>query len=243
MHLVYNIYLITAEAGGVDGLVSQVPDIVHAVVGGGVHLGHIQHAALVDAPADLALATGVAVFGRVGAVDGLGKNFGAGGLAGAPGAGEQVGVADMAGAHLVAQGGDDGGLAHHVLKAAGPVFAVKRAVQRPISPFSKHKKTDKPLRCSAYGCRLSAAHRANHLMLLGSPPDMVHGALSHRAHIRMPNSAVRLCPYSTIIIYPGPDCNSFSPAGERRGGPGPEKGTEKPGKIPQKPCARGTALL
>ena len=26
-------------------------------------------------------------------------------------------------------------------------------------------------------------------MLLGSPPDMVHGSLSHRARIRMPNSA------------------------------------------------------
>ena len=29
---------------------------------------------------------------------------------------------------------------------------------------------------------MPAAHRAYHLMLLGSPPDMVHGAPSHRAH-------------------------------------------------------------
>ena len=28
----------------------------------------------------------------------------------------------------------------------------------------------------------TAAHLADRLMLLGSPPDMVHGALSHRTH-------------------------------------------------------------
>ena len=31
--------------------------------------------------------------------------------------------------------------------------------------------------------RLAAAHRIIRLMLLGSPPDMVHGALSHRARL------------------------------------------------------------
>lgn len=34
-------------------------------------------------------------------------------------------------------------------------------------------------------CRLAAAHETVRLMLLGLPPDMVHGALSHRTHRRM----------------------------------------------------------
>lgn len=33
------------------------------------------------------------------------------------------------------------------------------------------------------GCRLPAAHKALRLMLLGSPPDMVHETSSHRIHI------------------------------------------------------------
>jgi len=31
-------------------------------------------------------------------------------------------------------------------------------------------------------------------MLLGSPPDMVHAAPAHGAHIRMQNSAMLPCP-------------------------------------------------
>lgn len=30
-------------------------------------------------------------------------------------------------------------------------------------------------------CRLAAAHKTNRLMLLGLPPDMVHGVSLHRA--------------------------------------------------------------
>ncbi len=30
-------------------------------------------------------------------------------------------------------------------------------------------------------CRLAAAHETNRLMLLGLPPDMVHGVSLHRA--------------------------------------------------------------
>ena len=34
------------------------------------------------------------------------------------------------------------------------------------------------------------AHEKHRLMLLGSPPDMVHRAPAHGAHIRMQNSAI-----------------------------------------------------
>ncbi len=41
-----------------------------------------------------------------------------------------------------------------------------------------------------YGNRLAAAHRAIRLMLLGSPPDMVHSALLHR-----------VCPHNRKHLY------------------------------------------
>ena len=61
---------------------------------------------------------------RVLAVHRPGQNLGAGGLAGAPGAGEEVGVAQPSGGHLTLEGFGDVSLAHHVVKGAGPPFAV-----------------------------------------------------------------------------------------------------------------------
>ena len=64
-------------------------------------------------------------------------------------------------------------------------LAVQRPIHLRIAPFPPVFTTKNgqarggfppPLRCLAYGCRLPAALGADHLMLLGSPPDMVHGA-------------------------------------------------------------------
>ena len=77
VHLVDDIYLIMTGAGGVGCFITQITDIVHAVVGGRVHLHHVQNAAVVDAPADLALTAGVTVLGMQ-AVDCLGKDLGTG---------------------------------------------------------------------------------------------------------------------------------------------------------------------
>ena len=214
MHLVDDVHLIGADAGRISRLIPQVADVVHAVVGGGVDLHHVQDGTVVDAPAHLALAAGVAAL-VVGAVDCLGENLGAGGLAGTAGAGEQIGMAHTVGCDLVLQRGHDVLLTHHVLKAAGPPFAVQCPVHAG-TPFGKYYKkrtgpqrnAPPPLRRSAYGCRLTAAHAADHLMLLGSPPDMVHGASSRRARIRMPNSArFWLCPNRYIIHKTFSKCN------------------------------------
>ena len=123
VHLVDDVYLVPAGAGGVGGLVPQVPDVVHAVVGGGIHLHHVQQAAVVDAFADLALPAGVSV-DRMQAVYRLGKDLGAGGLAGAPDAGKKVGVSHPVCGDLVFQGGDDGTLPHHIFKPLGSPLAV-----------------------------------------------------------------------------------------------------------------------
>ena len=231
VHLVDDVYLIVAGAGGVGRLVPQIADIVHAVVGGGVHLHHVQDAAVVDAPAGLALAAGVAPHG-VQAVDRLGENLGAGGLAGAPDAGEQIGMAHPPGGHLVFQRRHDGPLAHHVLEPLGPPFAIERTVHPPASSPGKMTENKKSgsaagltpaLRNSAYGCRLTETHRAHHLRLLGSPPDLVRRgpvvqdphpyaeprskALSDRKH-----KSVALCAFS-IVPYSGGKCKGiYTPA-------------------------------
>ena len=123
VHLIDDVYLIMAGAGGIGCLVPQVADVVHAVVGGSVHLHHIEDTAVVDAFADLALAAGVAILGME-AVDRLGKDLGAGGLAGAAHAGEKVGVAHAARRHLIAQCCDDATLCDDVLEPLRSPFAV-----------------------------------------------------------------------------------------------------------------------
>ena len=135
MHLVDDIYLIMTGAGGVGRFITQITDIVHAVVGGRVHLHHVQNAAVVDASADLALTAGVTVLGMQ-AVDCLGKDLGTGGLAGAAHAGKQISVAHTACGDLVAQCGHDAALGHHILKPLGPPLAVQGSIHL-LLPFQQ----------------------------------------------------------------------------------------------------------
>ena len=154
VHLVDDIHLILAGAGSVGGLVPQVADIIHAVVGGCVHLHHVQQAAVVDAFADLALPAGVATL-RVQAVDRLGKNFGAGGLAGAAHAGKQIRMAYTPCGDLVFQGGHDSTLAHHILKPLGSPFAVKCTIHGDVSPFPAFAAKIKGQRSTGFCPRLA----------------------------------------------------------------------------------------
>ena len=123
MHLVDDVHFIFADRRQVGNFVAQVADIVNAVVGGSVHLDDIHDGAGVNTLANFTFAAGIGA-GGVQAVDSLGKNFGAGGLAGAARAGEQVGMADTPGCNLVLQGRDDGRLAYDVGKALGTPFAI-----------------------------------------------------------------------------------------------------------------------
>ena len=62
-------------------------------------------------------------------VDCLGQDFGAGGLAGAPGTSEQIGVGQPIGAQLIFQRGGHLILAENIGKGPGPPFAVKHLIQ------------------------------------------------------------------------------------------------------------------
>ena len=53
-----------------------------------------------------------------------GQDLGTGGLAGAPGASEQIGVGEPVPRHLLLEGVGNVALPHHVVKGAGPPLAV-----------------------------------------------------------------------------------------------------------------------
>ena len=91
----------------------QVAHGVDAVVGGGVELVDVERRAPGDLHARRADTARLAVV-EVGAVEGLGQDAGRRGLAGAPGAAEQVGVGHPAVPHGVAQGQDHVVLAAHL---------------------------------------------------------------------------------------------------------------------------------
>ena len=76
------------------------------------------------APAGGAAVAGVAVL-RIFAVHGLGQNFGAGRLAGAARAREQIGMAQAAGLELILQSLGHALLADDVVKGLRAVFAVR----------------------------------------------------------------------------------------------------------------------
>ena len=123
VHLVDDEHALFDLRGGVARLVAQVADVVHAVVRGRVDLGHVEHRAVQDAAARRALVARVAVH-RVLAVDRARQDLGAGGLARAARAGEQVGMAQPPGLELRAQGIRDMLLADHVCKRLRPPLAV-----------------------------------------------------------------------------------------------------------------------
>jgi len=114
--------------GRVDRVVAQGADVVDAVVGGAVQLHPVHDGGVLDAQTGGTLAAGVAVDG-IFTVDGLGQNFGAGGLARSAGANKEVSVGQPAGLHLIFQGLRDMLLTHDLVEGLGTPLAVKRLIQ------------------------------------------------------------------------------------------------------------------
>ncbi len=132
VHFVDDIYFIAASAGGVGGFVTQVADVVDAVVRGGVHLDHVENATIVDAAARLTHAAGVATV-RIGAVDRLCKDFSTRGFARAAHPRKEVGMPDMTAGNLILQCGDDCLLPDNVGKAQRSPFAIQRTIHKATS--------------------------------------------------------------------------------------------------------------
>ena len=140
MHLVDDIHALFDLRRGIDGVVAQSTDAVHAVIRGGVDLQHVHARARIDAPAGGAAVAGVAVL-RIFAVHGLGQNFSAGRLAGAARAREQIGMAQAAGLELILQSLGHALLTDDVVKGLRAVFAVKCLIHVIISQCIVYAKT------------------------------------------------------------------------------------------------------
>ena len=199
MHLVDDVDLVLADRRQIGYLVAQVADVINAVVRRGVHLDDVHDGAGVNALTNFTLAAGVGA-GGVQAVDRLGKDLGAGRLAGAAGAGEQIRMADAPGRNLVLQGRDDGRLANHVRKALGTPFSIQGTVHR-LTSCKATKTAGRARGCAALrtDAGLTAAPGKRRLMLLGSPPDMVHRLPARGTCICTRNSAIQPCPL--LVLY------------------------------------------
>ena len=133
MHFVDYVNPFAHGRGGVNSLVAYSADVVDAVIGGGVDLDHVEDGARKYAAAGGALVAGLAADG-VFAVYGAGEDLGAGGLAGASRADEEVSVGGASGLHLAAESSRYMLLTHHVFKAEGTVFAVKGLIHKQRLP-------------------------------------------------------------------------------------------------------------
>ena len=127
MHLVDDIHALAHVGGGEHRLVAQGAHVVHAVVGRGVELDHVEDRPVVDAAAGGALIARIAV-DRMLAVDRLGQDFGAGSLAGAARADEQVGMGQPSRLDLLFQRLGNMLLTDNVVKRLRPVFAVESLI-------------------------------------------------------------------------------------------------------------------
>ena len=156
MHFVDDIGTQTESGGGVIDLLPDLSDVVHAVVGSGVDFRYIHGRIFQHGPAVFTLVAGIAVH-RGKTVGRPGQNFGAGGLAGAPGAGEEIGMGQPPGLDLGLEGGGDVLLAHHIVKGDGSPFAIKGLMRHESSlpRKQKHKRKNKKQR------RLPRLHTAS----------------------------------------------------------------------------------
>ena len=103
MDLVDDVDAFPDGRGGKHRLVPERADVVDAVVGGRVQLHHVQHRAVHYPAAGGTLAAGVAVHGMF-TVHRPREDTRAGGLTGASGADENIGVREPPGPDLVFQG-------------------------------------------------------------------------------------------------------------------------------------------
>jgi len=128
VHLVNDVDALFDLRRRVHRLIPQGAHAVHAVVGRGVHLRHVEERARLDAHARRAGVAGVTVL-RILAVDRLGEDLGAGGLARAARAGEQVRVGEPPLGDLPPERRGDMLLSDDVGEGFGPPLAVERLIQ------------------------------------------------------------------------------------------------------------------
>ena len=100
MYLVDDIHAVPEFGGHINDFFFQVTDVVHTVIGRGVHFNDIGRRARVNGAAGGTLVTGVPVY-RVQTVDRLRQNLRRRRLPCPPGTAEKVSVRNLARRHLI----------------------------------------------------------------------------------------------------------------------------------------------
>ena len=133
MHFVEDIDLVARRGRGIAHRLDDLAHFVHAVVGGRVHLLHIDIAGFRDGDAGIADAAGMdgglgPLAVRADAVERAGDDARGGGLAHAAHAGEHEGMGDAAGGEGVGQGAHQRFLPDQAGEIGGAVFARQDAI-------------------------------------------------------------------------------------------------------------------
>ena len=122
MNLVYNVYLIASLGRAICDFFPDLPDIIHAVIGGSVNFHNIHGSSCIDCPAGGAFITGASVY-RMFTVYCFCQYLGNGRLAGSSCAAEKIGVGQLSGGDGVLQRRGEGFLPYDGVESRGPVFA------------------------------------------------------------------------------------------------------------------------
>lgn len=123
VHLVNDVHLVMSDLRRNAHLVHQLSDILHRVVGCSVQLENVQGTLLVECAAGLTVVAGFSVCLKVQAVDGLGQNARASGLAHASGSTEQIRLGYFTREDGILQRGGQCSLSNDQLKIPGTVFS------------------------------------------------------------------------------------------------------------------------
>ena len=123
VYLVNNIHTHSNLRWRINGIVPQIPDVVHAIIGGGINFQHIHTGAGINGFTRFTAIAGIAVI-RMKAVDSLGQNFRAAGFACAAGPGKEIGVAHFAGYELGLQRLSHRHLSRDIIKGLRTVFTI-----------------------------------------------------------------------------------------------------------------------
>ena len=123
MNLVNDVDLILSDLWGDSHLIDQTTDVFNGVVGSSVQFVDVERGVVVEGAARLAFVAGLHVLSRIQAVDGLGHDAGAGGLAHASWAAKQKGLRQSVVADGVLQCVGDGALTHNSVEGHRPIFS------------------------------------------------------------------------------------------------------------------------
>ena len=133
MHLVNNVNLVFPFRRGIGHLVTDLPDIINAVIGRSVNLYHIHGGAGVDGAAGSTFIARISVH-RMLTVHRSCKNFGDTGLSRSSCPAEQVGVTDSIRHNLVFQSCNDRILSFHLTKGVRTELTIQCCIAHINAP-------------------------------------------------------------------------------------------------------------